>query len=218
MPRPIQFLRHLTTARALPRTAKNRPLIGSTQSPPSSRLSPSSRSSHRHRRSVSQAWLGAIGNLPIRPQHLLLDSFPLSLQPPSDQHHRRRRRLLSIAAASIIAKVARDHLRDTHDGDFPGYVFSPTRATTRPSTSVRSGPRTLRPPPPLLLPVKRSFSATSSTSCRTSPPPITPQTTSPPPSFSRSAYRIRRHLPTTADAVFHAPCSLFPPRTRISAR
>lgn len=71
-----------------------------------------------------QAWLAAIGALPVRPQHLLLDAFPLrACNLPQTNIIGGDGISLSIAAASIIAKVARDHLMDTHDSDFPGYGF-----------------------------------------------------------------------------------------------
>jgi ribonuclease HII len=74
--------------------------------------------------SSRQAWLAALGDLPVRPQHLLLDAFPLkACSLPQTNIIGGDGISLSIAAASIIAKVARDQLMDGHDGDFPGYGF-----------------------------------------------------------------------------------------------
>jgi ribonuclease HII len=71
-----------------------------------------------------QAWLAAIGDLPIVPQHLLTDAFPLhACKLPQTNVIGGDGLSLSIAAASIIAKVARDHLMDERDADFPGYGF-----------------------------------------------------------------------------------------------
>jgi ribonuclease HII len=71
-----------------------------------------------------QAWLSAIGALPVRPQHLLLDAFPLkACNLPQTNIIGGDGISLSIAAASIIAKVARDKLMDGHDCNFPGYGF-----------------------------------------------------------------------------------------------
>ncbi len=71
-----------------------------------------------------QAMLGAIGGLAVRPQHLLLDAFPLrACIIPQTPIIGGDGLSLSIAAASIIAKVARDQVMDGHDGEYPGYGF-----------------------------------------------------------------------------------------------
>jgi ribonuclease HII len=72
-----------------------------------------------------QAMLGALGDLCVRPQHLLLDAFPLRAcridQTPIIGGDALSR---SIAAASIIAKVARDRLMAAHDERYPEYGFA----------------------------------------------------------------------------------------------
>jgi ribonuclease HII len=71
-----------------------------------------------------QAMLSAIGGLAVRPQHLLLDAFPLhACNLPQTPIIGGDGLSLSIAAASIIAKVARDRVMDGHDGNYPGYGF-----------------------------------------------------------------------------------------------
>jgi ribonuclease HII len=71
-----------------------------------------------------QAMLGAIGGLGVRPEHLLLDAFPLrACNLPQTPIIGGDGLSLSIAAASIIAKVARDRMMDGHDSEFPGYGF-----------------------------------------------------------------------------------------------
>lgn len=71
-----------------------------------------------------QAWFAALGDLPVRPQHLLTDAFPLkACNLPQTNIIGGDGLSLSIAAASIIAKVARDRLMDGHDVAFPGYGF-----------------------------------------------------------------------------------------------
>jgi len=71
-----------------------------------------------------QAMLGAIGDLQVRPQHLLLDAFriPACSLPQTPIIHGDATSL-SIACASIIAKVERDRLMDRQEGRFPGYGF-----------------------------------------------------------------------------------------------
>jgi ribonuclease HII len=71
-----------------------------------------------------QAMIGAVGDLSVRPGHLLIDALRLpacSLQqtPIIDGDATS----LSIACASIIAKVARDRVMDQHDLIYPGYGF-----------------------------------------------------------------------------------------------
>jgi len=72
-----------------------------------------------------QAMLGALGDLCVRPQYLLLDAFPLRAcrldQTPIIGGDGLS---LSIAAASIIAKVARDRLMAAHDQRYPEYGFA----------------------------------------------------------------------------------------------
>ena len=71
-----------------------------------------------------QAMLGAIGGLSVRPQHLLLDAFPLhACNIPQTPIIGGDGLSLSIAAASVIAKVARDQVMDGNDGEYPGYGF-----------------------------------------------------------------------------------------------
>lgn len=71
-----------------------------------------------------QAWLAALGDLPVRPQHLLTDAFPLhACKLPQTNIIGGDGISLSIAAASIIAKVARDRVMDGHDCSYPGYGF-----------------------------------------------------------------------------------------------
>ncbi len=72
-----------------------------------------------------QAMLGAIGDLQVRPQHLLIDAFRLrACALPQTPIIKGDALSISIAAASIIAKVARDHVMDGHDGEHPGYGFT----------------------------------------------------------------------------------------------
>jgi len=71
-----------------------------------------------------QAMLAAIANLRVRPQHLLLDAFPLpACSLPQTPIIGGDGLSLSIACASIIAKVARDKLMDTQEAVYPGYGF-----------------------------------------------------------------------------------------------
>ncbi|KPL88223.1 ribonuclease HII [Ardenticatena maritima] len=67
----------------------------------------------------------ALEQLPLAPQALLLDAFPLPESPlPQEALVRGDSLSISIAAASILAKVARDRLMEAYDTDYPGYGFA----------------------------------------------------------------------------------------------
>ena len=67
----------------------------------------------------------AINALPLQPQFLLLDAFPLpDVDIPQKAIVRGDALCLSIAAASIIAKVERDRVMVENDGRYPGYGFA----------------------------------------------------------------------------------------------
>jgi ribonuclease HII len=71
------------------------------------------------------ALLEALRRLPIRPNHVVVDAFRLPLGTLSqDAFPRADGRVLSVAAASIIAKVVRDHLMECLDAEAPGYNFT----------------------------------------------------------------------------------------------
>ncbi|MCP4168576.1 MAG: ribonuclease HII [Chloroflexi bacterium] len=63
--------------------------------------------------------------LPTPPDHVLIDYIPRPLGTwPQRRIVRGESESLSIAAASIIAKVARDRLMVEYDSQFPGYGFA----------------------------------------------------------------------------------------------
>jgi ribonuclease HII len=67
----------------------------------------------------------ALSQLPLAPQHLLLDFLDLpELSIPQTGLVKGDRRSLSIAAASVLAKTARDELMCRLDHDYPGYGFA----------------------------------------------------------------------------------------------
>ncbi len=72
-----------------------------------------------------RAMARAIGKLEPRPQALLIDALPLpGVGLPQQCPVKGDRVSLSIAAASIVAKVARDRLMAEADRRYPGYGFS----------------------------------------------------------------------------------------------
>jgi ribonuclease HII len=67
----------------------------------------------------------ALDALPIAPDHLLLDCLFLpELSVPQTSLVKGDCRALSIAAASVLAKTARDALMRTCDAQYPGYGFA----------------------------------------------------------------------------------------------
>ena len=75
--------------------------------------------------STRQAMLRAIGGLRRRPQHLLIDALRLpACSLPQKGIIDGDATCISIAAASIVAKVARDRYMKGHDGKFSGYGFA----------------------------------------------------------------------------------------------
>jgi len=67
----------------------------------------------------------AVQQLWPQPHFLLVDGFALpGLTIPQEAVKRGDALCLSIAAASIVAKVARDRIMDNYDRDYPGYGFA----------------------------------------------------------------------------------------------
>lgn len=63
----------------------------------------------------------AIKNLNITPEHILIDAMKLELNISSTSIIKGDAKSESIAAASIIAKVTRDHMLDEMDKEYPMY-------------------------------------------------------------------------------------------------
>ena len=70
------------------------------------------------------AMMEAIGQLEPQPQHLLIDAMKLDLPIPQTSIIKGDANSLSIAAASIVAKVTRDHMMEEFDKEYPGYDFA----------------------------------------------------------------------------------------------
>ena len=67
----------------------------------------------------------ALDALPLNPQFLLLDAFPLpEVDLPQKAIVRGDSLCYSIAAASILAKVTRDRMMERADQEYPGYGFA----------------------------------------------------------------------------------------------
>jgi ribonuclease HII len=76
-------------------------------------------------RASFMAMRAALDSLGLYPDYLLIDAFKLPDTPiPQEGIIKGDCRCLSIAAASIIAKVARDRVLDELDGQYPGYGFA----------------------------------------------------------------------------------------------
>ena len=67
----------------------------------------------------------AVRDLGVWPDFLLLDAFRVPAMPiPQRPIVKGDATCMSIAAASIVAKVARDQIMCGHDADYPGYSFA----------------------------------------------------------------------------------------------
>lgn len=63
----------------------------------------------------------AINNLEIKPEHVLIDAMKLDIDIPSTSIIKGDLFSISISAASVIAKVTRDHMMDEIDMEYPMY-------------------------------------------------------------------------------------------------
>ena len=59
----------------------------------------------------------------IKPEHVLIDAMPLELPVPTTSIIKGDSKSLTIAAASVIAKVTRDHMMDELHEKYPYYNF-----------------------------------------------------------------------------------------------
>ena len=63
----------------------------------------------------------AINNLEIKPEHILIDAMPLDLDIPTTSIIKGDLLSITISAASVIAKVTRDHMLYVIDKEYPMY-------------------------------------------------------------------------------------------------
>ena len=70
---------------------------------------------------TKEAMKEAINNLSIKPEHILIDAMPLELDIPRTSIIKGDLLSISISAASVIAKVERDHMLYDIDKEFPMY-------------------------------------------------------------------------------------------------
>ncbi len=70
------------------------------------------------------AMIEAINNLDVKPEHVLIDAMPLSLDITSTSIIHGDALSLSIAGASVVAKVTRDHMMIELDKLHPEYGFA----------------------------------------------------------------------------------------------
>jgi len=70
---------------------------------------------------TKEAMREAINNLSVKPEHILIDAMPLNLAIPTTSIIKGDLLSLSISAASVVAKVERDHMLYEIDKEFPMY-------------------------------------------------------------------------------------------------
>ena len=72
---------------------------------------------------TKEAMVKAISNCPIKPEHVLSDAMKLDLDVPSTSIIKGDLKSITISAASVIAKVTRDHMLLELDQKYPMYDF-----------------------------------------------------------------------------------------------
>lgn len=70
---------------------------------------------------TKEAMMMAINNLQLKPNHVLIDAMKLEIDIPTTSIIKGDLKSLSISAASVIAKVTRDHMLYEIDREFPMY-------------------------------------------------------------------------------------------------
>ena len=70
---------------------------------------------------TKEAMYMAINNLSVTPEHILIDAMPLDLQIPTTSIIKGDLLSINISAASVIAKVTRDHMLYIMDKEYPMY-------------------------------------------------------------------------------------------------
>ena len=70
---------------------------------------------------TKEAMKKAINNLEVKPEHILIDAMPLDLEIPTTSIIKGDLLSISISAASVIAKVTRDHMLYEIDKEYPMY-------------------------------------------------------------------------------------------------
>ena len=65
----------------------------------------------------------AINNMPIKPEHILIDAMPLDLDIPTTSIIKGDLKSITISAASVLAKVTRDRMLYELDEKYPMYDF-----------------------------------------------------------------------------------------------
>ncbi|MHC9536384.1 ribonuclease HII [Dellaglioa sp. BT-FLS60] len=70
------------------------------------------------------AMLEAVNSLDVKPQQLLIDAMTIDSDIPQESFIKGDSKSASIAAASIVAKVYRDHLMTFYNELYPGYDFT----------------------------------------------------------------------------------------------
>lgn len=70
---------------------------------------------------TKEAMYEAINNLKVKPKHVLIDAMKLDLDVPSTSIIKGDLLSISISAASVIAKVTRDHMLYDMDKEYPMY-------------------------------------------------------------------------------------------------
>ncbi len=75
-------------------------------------------------RATMEAMYKAVSRLEVKPEAVIVDAMPLHFNVPTLSMVHGDAKSASVAAASIVAKVHRDHLMEDYDKEYPGYGFA----------------------------------------------------------------------------------------------
>lgn len=73
---------------------------------------------------TKKAMIDSIDHLDVTPDHVLIDAVPIDIDLPKTVIEKGDQKSISIAAASVLAKVARDRYMEQLDQKYPVYQFS----------------------------------------------------------------------------------------------
>ena len=74
---------------------------------------------------------GAVKDAGVEPDCVLIDGNPMHIHPKEKTLVKGDARIAAIAAASIVAKVTRDHLMVSYDEEYPEYHFAECKGYAR---------------------------------------------------------------------------------------
>lgn len=94
---------------------------------------------------LRRAMAGAIADAGVEPDCVLIDGNPMHVHPKEKTLVKGDARVACIAAASIVAKVTRDHIMVAYDEEYPGYHLAESKGYASPEHIAAIKERGLSP-------------------------------------------------------------------------